>query len=926
MNNSLKTFMAITLAFLGFAIGNACVEKPEHDLAAQKKMLAQGNKVNRNQINRNAAKKARLGKAVANPRYKINANGPWKGEKDALVTIIEVSDFQCPFCSRVEPTMKKIMKDYAGKVKVVWRNNPLGFHKNAMPAAEASYVIYKLKGDKAFWTAHDKFFKNQRGLTKEFLANTAKELGVNMTQYNDMISKHVFLSKIKADQRAANVLGARGTPAFFINGRFLSGAQPYANFKKIIDVELAHAERILKTGVSKANLYKKITEKGLTKAVPKPRNNRKANKRQRPGTPDPSKYYYNDIKDAPMKGTGTLVTIVEYSDFQCPFCGRVEPTMKKIMEEYKGKVRVMWKNNPLSFHKNAMPAAEAAYAIYKLKGDKAFWAAHDKLFKNQRKLNTALYTNIAKELGVDMGKFEDMTSKHINQGKIKATQREGAKVGARGTPAFFINGRFISGAQPFANFKRVIDVELAKAEAMVKKGVAADKVYDTIMKRALRVVKAGAPQAKRQRPGSPDPSKYYYNDINGAPMRGSSNAIVTIVEYSDFQCPFCGRVEPTLKKIMEEYKGDVRVMWKNNPLGFHKNAMPAAEAAYAIYKIKGDKAFWAAHDKFYKNQRKLSTELYTTTAKELGVDMAKFNDMTSKHVNQGKIKATQREGAKVGARGTPAFFINGRFISGAQPFANFKKIIDEELVKAKAMVKKGVARNKVYDTIMKNALKVVKAGVAAPQGRRPGTPDPAKYYYNDIKDAPMKGTGTMVTIVEYSDFQCPFCGRVEPTLKKIMETYKGKVRVMWKNNPLSFHKNAMPAAEAAYAVYKLKGDKAFWAAHDKLFKNQRSLSPEFYTSMAKELGVDMAKFNEMTSKHVNQGKIKATQREGAKVGARGTPAFFINGRFLSGARPFEHFKKLIDEELAKAEVMVKKGTPKTKIYETIMKNAEKTVK
>jgi protein-disulfide isomerase len=119
MNNSLKTFMAVTLAFLGFAIGNACVEKPEHDLAAQKKMLEQGNRVNRNQINRNAIKKARRGKAVANPRYKINADGPWKGEKDALVTIVEVSDFQCPFCNRVNPTMKKIMEEYKGDVRVM---------------------------------------------------------------------------------------------------------------------------------------------------------------------------------------------------------------------------------------------------------------------------------------------------------------------------------------------------------------------------------------------------------------------------------------------------------------------------------------------------------------------------------------------------------------------------------------------------------------------------------------------------------------------------------------------------------------------------------------------------------------------------------------------------------------------------------------
>jgi protein-disulfide isomerase len=307
--------------------------------------------------------------------------------------------------------------------------------------------------------------------------------------------------------------------------------------------------------------------------------------------------------------------------------------------------------------------------------------------------------------------------------------------------------------------------------------------------------------------------------------------------------------------------------------------------------------------------------------------MGKFEDAVSKNVYEGFVKKQMSEGSLVGTRGTPAFYINGRFLSGAQPIASFKRVIDEELKKAEEMVKKGVAKNQIYNTIMKTAERKLAAGAPQQQQQRPGSPDPAKVYFNDIKTGPMKGVNdALVTIVEYSDFQCPFCSRVEPTMDRILKEYAGKVKIVWMNNPLGFHKNAMPAAQASYAIYKLKGDAAFWKAHKKFFENAKNLTPELYTQTAKELGVDMGKFEDAISKNVYEGIVKSQQSQGARIGARGTPAFFINGRFLSGARPFEHFKTLIDEELKKAEEMVKKGTPKSKIYETLMKNAEKSVK
>jgi len=154
-----------------------------------------------------------------------------------------------------------------------------------------------------------------------------------------------------------------------------------------------------------------------------------------------------------------------------------------------------------------------------------------------------------------------------------------------------------------------------------------------------------------------------------------------------------------------------------------------------------------------------------------------------------------------------------------------------------------------------------------------------------------------VTIVEWSDFQCPFCGRVEPTLKQIMDEYKGKVRIAWKNQPLSFHPNAMPAAEAAMAAYEQGNDK-FWAMHDKLFEKQGDLSPAFYEQVAREVGLDVSKWKSSVESHAASSSIQADMNAGSAVGANGTPTFFINGRKLVGAMPFESFKQVIDAELA----------------------------
>jgi len=154
-----------------------------------------------------------------------------------------------------------------------------------------------------------------------------------------------------------------------------------------------------------------------------------------------------------------------------------------------------------------------------------------------------------------------------------------------------------------------------------------------------------------------------------------------------------------------------------------------------------------------------------------------------------------------------------------------------------------------------------------------------------------------VTIVEFSDFQCPFCLRAAPTLKRLRETYGDKVRVIWKDFPLTqIHPQAFKAAEAGHCA--AEQDK-FWPYHDKLFGNQQALQPEFLKQYAKEAGMDAAKFDGCLDSSKYAERVRDSVAAGSRVGVSSTPTTFVNGRMLEGAQPYEAFAAVIDEELAK---------------------------
>ncbi|HVO11726.1 MAG TPA: thioredoxin domain-containing protein [Vicinamibacteria bacterium] len=178
-------------------------------------------------------------------------------------------------------------------------------------------------------------------------------------------------------------------------------------------------------------------------------------------------------------------------------------------------------------------------------------------------------------------------------------------------------------------------------------------------------------------------------EVGDAPVRGNPAAPVTVVEFSDFQCPFCERSRPTVARVREAYGDKVRWAFRHFPLGFHENAQKAGEAAACA----GDQGrFWEMHDRLWATNSKLALSDLKADAAALGLDTAAFDRCLDSGRHADLVQRDQEAGAAYGVSGTPAFFVNGRPLVGAQPFEEFQKVIDDELQRQGAAARATASR------------------------------------------------------------------------------------------------------------------------------------------------------------------------------------------------------------------------------------------
>jgi protein-disulfide isomerase len=400
----------------------------------------------------------------------------------------------------------------------------------------------------------------------------------------------------------------------------------------------------------------------------------------------PHERFFVEVGDAPTRGPADApVTIVAFYDFECAYCERGHETIQALEELYAGKVRVAYKAFPLDFHSQALATAllvRSAHAQGK------FWPLHDFLFA-QEKIDLRRRDDYARAVGLDAARLTQDVESLRFAGSVARDMREGHRVGVRGTPAYFINGRALSGARPLGELRAVVDEELALAEQWRGQGVAAGSVYAHALAGAFRSVQYS------QRKG-PRPDLLYPVQIGASPQRGDPLAPVTVVAFTDFECPYCARGNETLEAVRRRFGAELRVVFKHLPLPFHAQAFPAARAAMAA----GEQGkFWEMHDLLFA-AKSLDEAGLMAMARELKLDVRRFKAAMESARFDEAIAGDLELARTIGLRGTPAYFVNGRPIGGAVGELEMSIVVQAELERAKARLAGGAAREGLYEALI----------------------------------------------------------------------------------------------------------------------------------------------------------------------------------------------------------------------------------
>ena len=400
------------------------------------------------------------------------------------------------------------------------------------------------------------------------------------------------------------------------------------------------------------------------------------------------------------------------------------------------------------------------------------------------------------------------------------------------------------------------------------------------------------------RPRPPADATVYRLPLEDSPVRGSADALVTLVEFSDYQCPFCRQAHGTVSQVEKKYAGKVRLVMKQFPLvSMHPQAMPAAKAAIAAG-MQG--RYWEMHDRLFASPQ-LDADTLERYAREIGLDVERWKRDQSDPKVAATIQRDMDLATNVNVSGTPAFFVNGRRLpGGAAPLDAFSSLIDEELAKAEALVRQGVPAAQVYSKIQE---KSVASAIPPPVIKKVDTP----------ADSPSFGpTMAKVTIVEWSDFQCPYCSRAAPLVEQIRQTYPKDVRFVFRHYPLPMHPDAPMAARAGVAA---QAQGKFWQMHDWMYAHQRELDRASLEKAAASLGMDVAKFKAALDSPATEARVQADMQAAQGVGVSATPTFFMNGREHVGGWPsIESVKAEIDKEIARADKLLSSGVKPADLY------------
>jgi protein-disulfide isomerase len=330
---------------------------------------------------------------------------------------------------------------------------------------------------------------------------------------------------------------------------------------------------------------------------------------------------------------------------------------------------------------------------------------------------------------------------------------------------------------------------------------------------------------------------------------------VTIVLYSDFQCPFCAQLSKPFRELQTKGVDGVKpqVTFKHFPLVIHPKAQLAHQAALAAAE---QGKFWEMHDLLFANQRGAERENLLAYAQQLGLNIDRFKKDLDNAQVKARIEADKADGEKLGLTGTPTFFVNGKPYVGARSLDQLKQIVQGERQRTRALAE-------VTDSTM---------------SRGPS-------------DAP-------VTVELFADLESPVSRPAIAVLNQLMQRYPTSVRLQFRNFPLSFHPQATLAHEAAMTAAR---EGRFWEFASYVLDHQDSVREQDLIALASRLGLDEVKFSQTLQQHRYAARVDADLQAGARLGIRGSPVVLVNGKRIDGVPSLQALTDLVEAALTSVQ-------------------------
>ncbi len=389
----------------------------------------------------------------------VTGSEPIWGTRNAPLTWVLFGDLDCPHTRHAWRALEAAKVTFGDDLRIVFRHRPLLEHPYAGQAARVLAGLARQRGPAAFFAVLHKIAQDDLGLTDEHLLAALDAAGYGNLRLAELANAGE--STVVADLELAGQFAVRSTPLSFVNGKRVEGERTPDELERLLLDERRSTTWVLATGASLKDLYATRTSGNLIGV----------------GEQETSRVCV-PVSDSPTRGPAdALVTLVEFSDFECPYCKQVEPALKTLLARYPRTLRLVWKDYPLPQHKNARLLANFAADAATRGSNAGFWAVHDGLFATAGELDDGVLGDLAGKAGLDGALLLIAARAGAHDAAIRADIALGERLGVNGTPTFFANGRRVQGALAVDQFDTLIRSELTSAERIVAHGVARDKVY-----------------------------------------------------------------------------------------------------------------------------------------------------------------------------------------------------------------------------------------------------------------------------------------------------------------------------------------------------------------------------------------------------------------------------------------------------------------